>query len=321
MSSTVLDKFKRKWYNKNVEPISLTPVAGSNTTNNSNTTTGSTNANSNAGTNNNTSTERNQSNSTAVSLFNKFHPQIYTAICTSIIVFGILGIISVLFCPTCQPQVQPSPQSIPDEFDDSDVIPPVQVEPNQISPFMSICLLGYTASILLSIIIFGIEFIRKHGWKKYSYIMFDEDGQYLFISILFLLSGKSAVFVLLLILSAIVRLLPNLAIITNNHPKIIEIQQKIYSYDLGDKFARFELFLLFNEVLSFSILRMIVVINFICHRYLVFAQLRNYIMTINHVIDQYVPGMLRNVYTKACYYLNQYVTSLSQRKLQVEQGQ
>ena len=227
-------------------------------------------------------------------------------------------LVSFQFCFVQQQQVQ---KSVHDEYDDSISVRPQVEQAIQTSSFMPICLLGYNVSILLSIIVFGIEFIRKHGWKKYSYIMFDEDGQYLFISILFLVSGKSAVFLLLLILSAVVRLLSNLAILTNNHPKVIEIQQKIYFYDLGDKFARFELFLLFNEVLSFSILRMIVVINFICHRYLVFAQLRNFIMAINQVINQYVPGMLRSVYTKACYYLNQYVTSLSQRKLQIEQGQ
>nr|CAG4711204.1 unnamed protein product [Naegleria fowleri] len=358
MSNTTLEKYKRRWYNKNVEPISLevgaasssntsstseatsSQQASSSSSSSNQTTNSSSRNNTNATHNSNTNSgSGNQSGNTSYggfwNAFQQQKPYIYTAACSVIVICGLLGLISILFCPTCgaaqsAATVPPPPISNSPQFDhefelDDTVIPPqpqqtIPASPSRpsISPFMSLCMSSYYLSVLLSCGIFAFEFLSKYGWKKYAYIMFDADGQYLFISLFYLVSGKSGVFILLLMLSALVRLLPNLLIVTNNNPKVLAFQQNLYQYDLGDKFARFELFLLVNEVLSFSILKIILIINFICHRYIIFPHLANYIHAIKAALDQYMPNMLRGVYTKIREYLSMYVVSLQQKKTQLD---
>ncbi|KAG2389555.1 hypothetical protein C9374_014115 [Naegleria lovaniensis] len=352
MSNTTLEKYKRRWYNKNVEPISMEVGGGAsssaNTGNSSSsepssqqassssanhTTTGSRTSDTTNTASTSGSTSSNTSTTGSGSFWNVLQqqkPYIYTAACSAIIICGILGLISILFCPTCGAQTAATPPPISNsQFDreldiDDTVIPPqpqtipASSSAPSISPFMSLCMSSYFMSVLLSCGIFAFEFLHKYGWKKYAYIMFDADGQYLFISLFYLVSGKSGVFILLLMLSALVRLLPNLLIVTNNNPRVLAFQQKLYQYDLGDKFARFELFLLVNEVLAFSILKIIMIINFICHRYIIFPHLANYIHAIKNALDQYMPNMLRGVYTKICGYLSMYVASLQQKKAQLD---
>jgi len=340
MSNTTLEKYKRKWFSKNVQPISLTPQpssrssASSSSTQSNNTTSSSTTSSSSSQSNTNNvprASSETPSNTTSSSfgvvssLIQRYKPYLYTSLCLATLVFGVMGLIGILFCPTCGLKQAPTPAqptSVPG-LDDDVILDVAQPQPEvpEVQLFMSLCLWSYHFAILSSIIVFVSEFLTKFGWKKYSYVMFDADGQYAFIALFYLASGKSAVFLLLLMLSALVRALPHLATVTNNNPKVLELQAKIYQFDLGDKFARLEMFLLVNELLSFAIFKVIIVTNFICHRYLIFPQLRNYITAINNALNQYVPNVLRGIYDKICYYLSTYVASLQQRKTQVEQGQ
>ncbi|KAL9650391.1 hypothetical protein ABK040_016458 [Willaertia magna] len=382
MSNTTLEKYKRKWYSKNIEEISLTPTPKQqSTTSQQQPTTSSSNSNnnnqSNANTSSSSSTTNNTANtttrnSTTTTAVPDRRVLLISLLSFLVVVFGIFGLLSVLFggffTPTLastspQTTIPPSVninnnKAIPnddgfmDEFEDSEMTTTTQpVMGSEIVTeqrsflgsilygFFGFCSYSYQISIFLTIIIFVMELFSKYKTftKVFTNLMFDADGQYFFISLFFIFE-KNFIFLILILISNIVRFINNFLIILQNSnfnqflqnnnamnenlnkikTYLIMLQNSINRSNLGDVFAKFELFLLFNEVLHFSIFKIIIMFNFICHRYLIFNNMKVMIHFIkNNYLDVYIPNVLRGVYLKIVEYISKYVNSLEVKMNQV----